>query len=183
MSAEPAFKDGEALDWVEAWGLAPDGSLLTDAPPAFTTQGGYSLEPGDDKKHLLDLVARPSAILRKPALKIGGLDYRPEDDPDSILPVAHKAIAVGLGIGDWGDSGTDRSAKAAALAMGEILDMDLAFEEIYSMLRSGAIAAGEIRDVKTGSGTDPLRVTLWYSEPPAEAPTVAGTALMVARTL
>ena len=172
------LKDGELLDWVESRGLAADGSLRTDLPPTFSTQGGYSGALDEDKRDLIEVVATPGALLRKTALRLEGEKYQPEDDPDSLLPVAHMIVALGLGLGDWGDAAADRDGVAGAVASGDVADPDAAFEEIYRKLRAGEIAAGEVRD--TGLGRDLFRVTLWYEASPVKAPVVAGTSLLLA---
>ncbi len=174
------LKDGDLLDWVELRGLAADGSLRRDLPPQFTTQGGYSGNVEEDKSCLISAVATPSAILRGPALKVEGQDYPSADDPDSPLPVAHKVLAMGLGLGEWGDANADRNKKARAVAYGNVANADTAFATIYEKLRAGEAVAGEVRDLGAGDASDDFRVTLWFAETPAAPPEIGGAPLLLA---
>lgn len=147
--AAASLAKGELLDWVSALGVDASGRVILDQPAYRTTQGGYSGEPSEDKDFLFATVGRPSSLLGRGAIRLSGAKYRPDDDPDSPLPVAHIPVDVGLGAGDWGDSAADRNGMASAIVRGYCVDPDRVFAEIYTAIRDGRIAAGMISDVRS----------------------------------
>ena len=151
----------EVLDYLEGRPVGRDEKLQLGAPPAYTSQGGYSLRAEDDAEHLLSLVAHPDVVLGK-ALRFTSERYAPVDDPDSDRPVAHLVAAMGFGQGDWGlGERGDLRASSEAISVGLTSDAGSALEAIAAHVRRGTIMAGEVRDVRGSGGSESFRVTIW----------------------
>lgn len=151
----------EILDYLEGRPVGRDGKLQLGAPPAYTSQGGYSMRAEDDAEYLLQPVAHPDIVLGK-ALQFASERYAPEDDPDSDRPVAHVVSAVGFGSGDWGvGDRSDLRSSSEAISVGLTSDAAGALEAIATHIRRGTIMAGEVRDVRGSGGSESFRVTIW----------------------